>query len=190
MDSLLTLPHIEALLSQRSISDMYPWNTNDDEVIDDFYKSICASISDRTGALTQIEWTHYGSGYASFVDAWFYKTTPDFSAKKLYPRGSEHKGLVVLLSRLSPYFVFMEGEKRWRAKTSSSYLPHFVMVDCLPSQGVASLASQVQPILESHGLIRAFRDSLVELLPTALDVPTILSDPPFSQFDALFYWED
>lgn len=190
MGSLLSPPQIDALLSQRSISDLYPWNTDDEKVIDGFYKGVCAAVSRVTGALSRIEWDHCGSGYESYIDAWFYKVSPEFNVDKPVHHGSEHKGLVLLLSCLSPYFVFMEGEKTWHAHGGSSYLPEFGMVDHLPSQGVAALADQVQPVLESYGLIRVSREDLMESLPSTLHVPTILIDGGFSQFDALFYWED
>jgi hypothetical protein len=48
----------------------------------------------------------------------------------------------------------------------------------------------VQPVLESCGFIRAVRKQLSEPLPSNLRVPTILTDRGFTQFDALFYWED
>lgn len=190
MNPLLSLPQIEALLSQHSISDLHPWNTNDEETIDGFYKHVCAAVSRATGGLSRIEWDHYGSGYASYIDAWFYKTSPEFDVEKPLHYGNVHNGLVVLLSRLSPFFVFMEAEKSWHAHGGSSYLPEFEMIDRLPTKAIADLAHQVQPILESYGLLRASREELMELLPQSLRVPTILTDRAFSQFDALFYWED
>ena len=84
----------------------------------------------------------------------------------------------------------MEAEKSWHTHGGSSYLPEFEMIDRLPTHVVADLAHQVQAILESYGLVRASRDELMESLPLALYVPTILTNRAFSQFDALFYWED
>lgn len=187
---MLTLEQIERLLSQQSISDRYPWNTNKEQMIDDFYRSVCADISLKTGTQSVIEWNHYGSGYASYIDAWFYKTTPEFNMSLPQTYGKGHKGLVILLSRLSPYFVFAEGEKNWHSHGGGSYLPAFEMVDCLHSFGVANLATQVQPILEEVGLVRLSRESLMHSLETTRRVPTILTEDPFTHFDALYYWED
>jgi hypothetical protein len=63
-------------------------------------------------------------------------------------------------------------------------------LDVLETKGVSLLARQVQSVLESRGFIRAFREQLSEPLPSGLQVPTILSDGDFTQYDALFYWED
>ena len=187
---LLSRGEIERLLSQQTISELHPWVTNDERLIEAYLKGACAAVTRATRSEARVEWGHYGSGYASFVDAWLYKTTPDFNVKHPIRHGEGHTGLVVLLSRLSPYFVFMQGEKRWHASGGSSYLPEFDMLDKLEAKSVLLLARQVQPVLESYGLVRAVREQLSEPLPAGLWVPTILTDRGFTQFDALFYWED
>jgi hypothetical protein len=192
MDRLPPLSHreMESLLSQQTISERHPWVTNDVRLIEAHLRDACAAVTRATRSESRVEWGHYGSGYASFVDAWFYKTTSDFNVKQPIRHGEGHTGLVVLLSRLSPYFVFMEGEKRWHAHGGSSYLPEFAMLDRLETESVSLLARQAQPVLESCGLIRAVREQLSEPLPSGLRVPTILADRGFTQFDALFYWKD
>jgi hypothetical protein len=192
MDRLPLLSHreIESLPSQQTISERHPWVTNEVRVIEAHLRDACAAVTRATRSESWVEWGHYGSGYASFVDAWFYKTTSDFNVKRPIRHGEGHTGLVVLLSRLSPYFVFMEGEKHWHAHGGSSYLPEFAMFDKLETESVSLLARQAQPVLESCGLIRAVREQLSEPLPSSLRVPTILADRGFTQFDALFYWED
>jgi hypothetical protein len=187
---LLSHREIESLLSQQTISERHPWVTNDAQLIEAHLRGACAAVTEATRLESRAEWGHYGSGYASFVDAWFYKTTCDFKVKQPIRHEEGHTGLVVLLSRLSPYFVFMEGEKRWHAHGGSSYLPEFAMLDKLETKSVSLLARQVQPVLENCGLIRAVREQLSEPLPPSLWVPTILTDGGFTQFDALFYWED
>jgi hypothetical protein len=187
---MLTSEQIDRLLSQQSISGRYPWNANNEQMIDDFYRSVCAEVSLKTQAKSVIEWDHYGSGYASYIGAWFYKTTPEFDMTVPQTYGKGHRGLVVLLSRLSPYFVFAEGEKNWHSHGGGSHLPAFEMVDCIQSSGVTKLVTEVQPILEEFGLVRLLRESLMQPLETTRRVPTILTDEPFTHFDALYYWED
>jgi hypothetical protein len=187
---LLTQSEIECLLSQRCISQVQPWVTNDARLIEKHLADACAATARETTTQSRIEWNHYGSGYASFVDAWFYRNTSEFNVQQPGEQGEAHTGLVVLFSRLSPYFVFLEGEKRWHGAGGSSYLPAFGMLDQLKTQGVSLLAKSVQPILERCGLIRAYYRQLSEPLPADIPVPTILTDDGFTQFDALFYWED
>jgi hypothetical protein len=89
--------------------------TNDERLIEAHLRDACDAVRTTTGTQSRIMAEHYGSGYASFVDAWFFKTTSDFNVKlqrpwdRLFRFGERHTGLVVLLSRLSPYFVLMEG---------------------------------------------------------------------------------
>ncbi|KQZ26957.1 hypothetical protein [Duganella sp. Root1480D1] len=182
---------ISALLSERSISQEYPWVTNDFQEIEKFFKFLFAETRRKTQVKSLVEWQNYGSGYASFVDAWFYRESPDFSASFEPDRGESYTGLVVVLSRLSPYFVLMEGEKSWNAEGGgSSYLPNLGSVDKFRSQAVLDLASEVQAILEIHGLIRLSHEMLDKPIDPEFDVPTVLSDRPFTLFDALFHWED
>lgn len=187
---LFSAKELNQLLAQECISSGHPWSTRDESQIDSYLKTVCEEISLATNTLSRIEWGHYGSGYASFVDAWFYRPTPAFDVPSPVRQGEEHVGLVVLLSRLSPYFVFMEGEKRWHAKGGSSYLPAFQSVDALSSPGVLDLVAPVQTILEDRGLRRLSKTELSSPLHPDLQVPTILGDPPYTEFDALFHWED
>lgn len=178
------------MLAHECISSKHPWSTNDEAKVDSHLKTICEEVQAETGALSRIEWDHYGSGYASFVDAWFYKPTSEFAAKDPVRHGEEHVGLVVLLSRLTAAFVFLEGEKHWHSKGGSSYLPCFQGVDSLSSPGVIDLSAQAQSVLERHGLRRLSKLDLARPLPLDTPVPTILGDAPFFEFDALFHWED
>jgi hypothetical protein len=188
--SLLSSAQIDQLQLQKPISELHPWATADESAVEGYLKAACAAVSRGTRAESKIDWVHYGSGYASFVDAWFYEPTAEFNVKNPIRYGREHVGLVVLLSRLSPYFVFMEGEKHWHAHGGSSYLPAFDMLDDLKNAGVLRLAREIQPILEHHGLVRAYRTELAEPLPAGIKMPTNLADRGYTQFDALFYWED
>lgn len=165
---LLSYEQIELSLSQQTISDRHPWVTCDEQVIDGYLKGACAVIARATGAKSRIERGHCGSGCASYVDAWFYKDTPEFEVKRPTQYEKEYVGLVALLSRLSPYCVFMEGEKHWRAHERASYLPEFEMLDQLESKEVQQLAEVVQPVLESCGLARATRVEPSDPLPPEL----------------------
>ena len=122
---LLSHREMASLLSQQTISERHPWVTNDVRLIEAHLRDACAAVTRATRSESRVEWGHYGSGYASFVDAWFYKTTSDFNAKQPIRHGEGHTGLVVLLSRLSPYFVFVELD---RLETESvSLLAHAVV---------------------------------------------------------------
>ena len=98
--------------------------------------------------------------------------------------------LVVLLSRLSRYFVLGQDEKSWSANGGSGCLPNFSTVDDLTHPALRPHVAPVTALLTAAGLQRLSRGDLAALLPVDVMVPTILTDQPFRQFDALFYWED
>lgn len=190
MSSPLSEEEIDQLLSQRCISAAHPWGTDDERKIDSFYRSVCEEISRSTRTLSKIEWNHYGSGYASFIDAWFYRPKPEFALKALAGDKEAYAGVVVLLSRLSPFFVLMEGEKRWNDRSASSYMPSLELVDEFTRPAVKLLAEQLRESLEQQGLRRLQRRDLSSPLRADATVPTILSEAPYTVFDALFHWED
>ncbi len=98
---------------------------------------------------------------------------------------------MVLLSRLAPFYCFLEGEKSWASNgSSSSYLPAFGGVDTLASDAVVTLSCQVEEWLGRQGYVRLRKAELDKLLPQGVAVPTILTDGPYREFDALFHWED
>lgn len=95
-----------------------------------------------------------------------YKNTPDFDVKRPLCHGEEHIGLTVLLSRLSPYFVFMESEKQWDVHGSGyQALPELEMLDRMETPAVIALSQQVQSELEKCGLVRAYKEQLTSLRP-------------------------
>src|SRR5579871_754180 len=91
--------------------------------LESFYADLVKQIRHFTGCADKTEWNHYGSGYASYVDAWFYFR--DGRARKS-TAGEDHFGVYVLLSRLSCFYAVGQGEKAWqRNGTGGFYLPHF-----------------------------------------------------------------
>lgn len=187
---MFTPDEVERLLAASTVSDQAPWNCSDEPEIDLHLKRICSKIERKADVLSRIEWGHYGSGYASYVDAWFYRSRPEFRLQTCAEENNAFVGLVVLLSRLAPYFVFMQGHKTWGDKGGSSYMPYSEMLDELTNAAVIQLAGDIEPILERNALKRLRKTDLVAELDSKFKVPTILTHRPFRMFDALFYWED
>lgn len=182
----LTDSQIELLLEQRAISEDWPWETNDEAVIDKNIKDIVAEICRKLRLEDKTEYGHYGSGYASFVDCWLYR--PDDSFR--YRAGDNYHGLVVLFSRLSPFYVVGQGDKSWDKTSGASYVPGFDFVDDFQDQPVKDLVPRVNTILTDRGLTQLHKCDLDTILPNGVTVPTIMADRVFRHFDALFYWED
>lgn len=165
-----------------------PWSPHDDAGVEVELRRVVADLAGALHLECRAEFDHYGSGYASFVDVWFFRPDPSFRRSA----GTDHfTGLVVLLSRLAPFYCFLEGEKAWASDaSSSSYLPAFEAVDALATNAVITLSAQVEEWLGHQGYIRLGKPALAGLLPAGVSVPTILTDGPYREFDALFHWED
>jgi hypothetical protein len=183
---ILTETHVEALLRQRSITDDWPWVTNDEREVDKNIKSMVADIRRKLQLEDKTEYGHYGSGYASFVDCWLYRPNEQFRVLN----GDHYQGLVILFSRLSPYYVIGQGEKSWHSTGGASYLPEFDFVDNIEHDAVLALVPRVNAILKSRGLLRLQKNDLDVILPKGVKVPTIMADRVYRHFDAIFYWED
>jgi hypothetical protein len=155
--------------------------------LESFYTSLVKQITHLAGCADKTEWNHYGSGYASFVDAWFY--LPDGRARGDLA-GEGHYGIYVLLSRLSCFYVVGQGQKTWQRNGGSSYLPDLKSVDSVEHAVLLPLERQIDAFLSASDLKRLHRPDLELRIQGEHKAPTILSDAPFTQFDALFFWED
>jgi len=183
---LLTEDDIASLLRQQPITDEWPWSTKNEPAIYQHIQDIITEIGSKNRLLDRTEFGHYGSGYASFVDCWLYREDDEFR----FDSGNCYWGLVVLFSTLSQYYVIGEGQKTWHRRGGSSYLPSFQLVDQINHPAIQQIVDGVCISLRDRGLVRAHVSDLTSELPRETDVPTILSDPPWRHFDALFYWED
>ena len=176
------------LIQGQPVREPLPFDPANDGAIRHFYEGLVRQIERAQGLRARVEWNHYGSGYASFIEAWFY---PADDRARLPGREEGHAGLVVLLSRLSRCFVLGQDEKRWSADGSGSAgLPNFSTVDDITHPAILPFVAPVTALLTVAGLQRLHRQDLAAALPETLQVPTILTELPFRQFDALFYWQD
>ncbi len=167
-----------------------PFDPADDPSIRLFYEGLVKQIEETQGLRARVEWHPYGSGYASFIEAWFYPADGRASLSPFHADDERHVGLVVLLSRLSRYFVLAQDEKSWSAVSGSAGMPNFSAVDDLDHPALLPHVAAVTTLLTVAGLRRLSRSDLAALLSEEVQVPTILTDQPWRQFDALFYWED
>lgn len=156
--------------------------THVDEMLRETVRLLCKT----TGSTSRAEFDHYGSGYASFVDAWLFKDEPAFRK-----RAQHFTGLTILLCRLAPYFCIFEGEKMWsEGGSGASYLPAYSMIDAFRTDAVLQLASEAERSLIGLGWRRLRKEDISQEVPPSIRIPTNLTDPPYREFDALFHWED
>ena len=182
---------VARLVQGQPIRGPLPFDPADDGAMGRFYEGLVRQVERTQGLRSRVEWSHYGSGYASFIEAWFYPVDGSACLPTFRAGDERHAGLVVLLSRLSPYFVLGQDEKLWSADGSGSgCLPDFSTVDDVTHPALLPHVAPVTALLTAVGLQRLSREDLAAPLSADVSVPTILTGQPFRQFDALFYWED
>jgi hypothetical protein len=64
------------------------------------------------------------------------------------------------------------------------------MLDRFKGTALEPLANRLDSVLARMGWTRLRKEELAVALPSGVDAPTILSDPPYRLFDAVFHWED
>jgi hypothetical protein len=188
--AVLTRSNIDALLDGATIGSAHPWSTSAPDEIERHYRRVCADIESTCRVKSRIDWDHYGSGYASFIDAWFYREDSSFPVVHRADYEHEHTGLVVLMSRSSPFYAMAEGEKGWDTTRGYSYMPALDSVDCLNTPSVEALAVDCERILSLHGMVRIHAEELRQPLPPEVRIQTNLSGSTYTYFDALFNWDD
>ncbi|MFM9942032.1 MAG: hypothetical protein ACKVP7_21315 [Hyphomicrobiaceae bacterium] len=152
--------------------------------------SLIKSIEHKKRLLGRHEFDSYGQGAASFIDAWFYRETAAFRVAGTAANEQSYNGLFVLFSLVGPYVVMGEGAKSWGKRGGIGYMPSFSMVNQFKRQAVASLATGIEPLIETTGLVRLNKPDLAARLPFEHEVETNLAEGHQRLFDALFFWID
>lgn len=165
-----------------------PWKLAQNS--DSFYERMCSDICVELGLVSRNEFNAYGCGYASFLDAWFYKDDAQFRAGNPNDEGHAFVGLFILLNQYAPLYVLGEGEKSWSSVSASSYLPNADMVDKFESRAVKALSVTVEQKLSEHGMIRLRSAEIMQPISSEIEIETNLSDGECKLFDALFHWLD
>ncbi len=189
----LSKSEIETLISEKSISDLYPWNTDDENLIDQFYKTIFFDITRKVNVHFLTDFDHYGSGYSSYIPTFFYNEK--CKIKQIYPAYNQNFiGLEVYFCRLAPYFIMLENEYRWQQHSHNSErfngFPHQNRIDEIQHANTQHIAQHIETLLSEFGLKRLNKEILNTSLNGKYQINTVLNDRAYRYFDAFFHWED
>ncbi|ENX05927.1 hypothetical protein [Acinetobacter courvalinii] len=184
---------IESLISGDSISEVFPWSTNNENLIVQHYKQIFLDISKLSGTQFLVDFDHYGSGYASYIPTFFFKE--EFRTKQLYPPYNQNfLGLEIYFCRIAPYFIMIEKEYRWQSKTRKierfNGFPELDQIDEIKNSNLILIAQQIEKLLSKFELIRLNQKQLKIKLPSNYEVHTNFTNHGYCYFDAFFHWED
>ena len=185
-----SLNDIKKLLQSDWARSRLPAAPNGGRSIASTYPAICREMEKALKLQSRTEWDSYGQGYASYVDAWFYRDRPEFQLAPLARGQQNFVGLHILFCRFAPYFVCGEGSKSWSSRGGSGGFLNFDSINVIRNPAIRELLAKVDPFLSARGLVRLSKEDVASFLPGGYEIETNLSNAPHRLFDALFFWYD
>lgn len=181
---------LKRIIETKPVGGFYPYNLKeyDDDAADEYISKVVGSLAAIKNLDYKAEFEHYGSGYASYVEVFCYKK--DGSSSEERNGVLEIDGIRIYICRLTPVAVIGKGRVTKHDKGGSSDFLPSQNVDVLPSGDWEEMAAGIRGVLARYHFKDLDSNYVSQPLPFEADIPTLLGDPPYKIFDALFYWED
>lgn len=154
------------------------------------WKGLLRDVEARHRLNAVVETDPYAQGFASFVEAWFYRDRAPFRLPLRDDNTIRYRGLAILCCKLGPYVVMGELTRSWSHRSGTSGLPDYDFVDRFTAGDIDALASKCTEALAAEGIMRLGRSDLAPELPSELHIDSNLAGEQQRLFDALFYWYD
>jgi len=142
------------------VSELYPdgelnYELLEIEKLTELYNKATKAVLVSGRVKERREWSSYGSGFASFVESWFY--IPEKSYAIDYPgkTGRSFRGVSVFFSLLEPMFSVGESSQYWDESSGGSALPCIGIVDEYESDAVRSLSQDICQTIQAMGIPQA-----------------------------------
>jgi hypothetical protein len=130
----------------------------------------------------------YGSGYASYVDVFCYKTVGRSSLKT--PERTVIDGITIYLCKHAPVAVMGAMKKTRYSDGGSSGFLHAEDLNTFPPGNWLEVGIELRKKLEKHGFTILDPRELKKPMPFNAKIDTLLGKPPYEIFDAFFHWYD
>ena len=130
----------------------------------------------------------YGSGYASFVDVFCYKSGGRSSIKT-----ATHTlihGITIYLCKLAPVAVMGAMEKTRHTTGGTSGVLNAEELNTFPPGNWLEVDIEIRQKLERHGFEILSPRELKKPLPFTAKIETNFGNSPYTIFDAFFNWMD
>ena len=193
---LLKEEDLRRLIKGEFFGDFEPYTSGSQEEIEDYIRKLVATLNDSF--IIQVEARGikaydfcWGGGYSSFTDVFAFRRNGTGTRK--LPNGfDEISGIRLYISRLTPLVAFNEDRllinpqntgRSWGRLTSENlYL--------LPDPSWNAERDEIRTKITNAGYTFIPANLAREKLPFKANIPTILTKPPYTIFDAVFYWYD
>jgi hypothetical protein len=185
---MLSDEQLKTVIAGNAVGDRQPYSEGDHEKIERHLANLVKKLQRSKRLQIEADFKNYGSGYASYVPVFCYKSKEASTER----RGASRiiTGISLYLARLAPVAVWGP-ETNWRSRNGATggFLSARNVYE--RPEGAWDLEfEEIFALLDIDGLSRPPREWLVRPLGFEAQIPTILADPPYRVFDALFYWED
>ncbi|MFK8104666.1 MAG: hypothetical protein AB8G15_19230 [Saprospiraceae bacterium] len=189
--------YLTDLVNGKVKGELPPFASGQWEEVDSYLKRVVGRLKDIKAISVVADFDHYGSGFSSYVPLNLSKR--DQSDVEITEKGAERtektNGLILYLCRLAPIAIYGEGTwwntfkmEKWQSG-SASFLTSEV-IETTPVTDWSAALVQINAILNQFGIRTLTQATVNQKLDFKINIPTILSDPPYKVFDCFFYWED
>jgi hypothetical protein len=165
------------------IGEVQAYKNGSKNLVKGFLRDTVDDLRGIHGIELELENNSYGSGYASYWNVFCYSK----SGIKVIGDRTHFAGLGLYLCRHAPVVVLGRAEK---IKTKNSQSGDFLRPNELEPLPPKPWVNTIRANLEKRGFILPSQEFFCQPLPFNAKINTIVSDPPYTMFDAFFYWED
>ena len=178
---------LEQVIAGNPVGDYEAYKRGSHNSIKGHIKATIHDLEQSKNIVLEME-DSYGSGYASYVDVFCYKTAGRSSRVK---SGTTYiDGMTIYLCKLAPVAIMGAMEKTRSKNSGSSSFLHPEDLNIFPPGNWTELDIEIRQKLERHGFEILGPRELKKNIPFAAEIETNLGNPPYTVFDAFFHWMD
>lgn len=194
---LFSNEQLKTLINGEMVGELYPYNTDDEQAVLNYLKMVRAEFERLPNIHCEPDRLHFGSGYASYVE-WFFYTDNEVEINETDGlRTIEKQGLMIDISLLSPVILIGRGEKfntirMEKGEVLGGGKTFFSQpVDLEIPEKFMAMKSIIERVFMKYHYIILQKEDVTQRLPFKAEIPTLHRDPhAYLIWDAIFYWED
>ncbi|WP_418302763.1 hypothetical protein [Lysinibacillus fusiformis] len=190
---------LQGLIEGKIVGNKFPFNTNNEREIEAHIRRLFHRINRIPNIVCEAEWSHFGSGYASFVEFFCYRKEDVIVVEEKYGhREIKKDGIIIDICRLAPVAIMGEDDryKTIRIETNEvvggaygSLLGGPNLLDL--SEKFRTIAEKLKQALKEFDYVLLEAEKMNQPLSFQTKIPTIYREPrEYLVMDAIFYWED
>ncbi len=188
---------LRALAGEQVVGNFPPFSGGNFEEVEDYIRRIAGRLRDNPHVLVEPDFSHYGSGFASYTNIRISKR--DHSDSKITTVENRvtksTEGLLLYLCNLSPYWYY--GGSEWSETTengafrsgSSGFLSPKSIADYDAAVWERDLG-KIKAVLDTYGYSLLTQAEVEKELDFKVALRSNLLDGAPTVFDCFFHWED